>query len=345
MGEYYDGTKLLSLKDINGNTPEIYMVTTNRTGGKTTYFNRLEVNRFLKRSDKFALLYRYKYEVDDCVDKFYKDINSLFFPEYDMTSKSKSNGMYRELYLNEKPCGYALALNSAKEIKTHSHLFSDVVSILFDEFQSETNNYCSDEVQKFISIHTSIARGQGKHVRYVPVYMLGNPITLLNPYYIKMGISSRLKQDTNFLRGAGWVLEQGFVESAKNAQEESGFMQAFADDRYVAYSSQGIYLNDNLSFIEKPSGKFKYLATISYMNNNYSIKEYAEQGIIYCDTSCDLQFPLRISATLSDHKLNQVMLRKNDMFIATLKYYFERGAMRFKDLSCKECIMNIISYR
>ena len=33
MGNYYDGTKLLSLTDINGNRPEIYMCTTNRTGG------------------------------------------------------------------------------------------------------------------------------------------------------------------------------------------------------------------------------------------------------------------------------------------------------------------------
>ena len=344
MGKYYDGTKLLSLKDINGNTPEIFMVTTNRTGGKTTYFNRLLVNRFIKKGEKFALLYRFNYEVDDCVDKFFKDINTLFFNEYHMTSKNMGGGIIKELFLNNKSCGYAIALNSAKEIKTHSHLLSDVESILFDEFQSETNHYCADEVTKFISIHTSIARGQGKQVRYVPVYMLANPVSLINPYYVKMGISHRLKTDTNFLRGDGWVLEQGYVESAKNAQEESGFMRAFAGDDYVAYSSQGIYLNDNVAFIDNPKGKFKYMATINYNGANYSIKEYAELGIIYCDTSCDLQFPLKISATLSDHKLNHVMLKKNDMFIATLKYYFERGAMRFKDLSCKECVMAIISY-
>ena len=34
--KYYDGTKLLSMKDLDGNKPEVYMVTTNRTGGKTT---------------------------------------------------------------------------------------------------------------------------------------------------------------------------------------------------------------------------------------------------------------------------------------------------------------------
>ena len=37
MGKYYDGTKLLSLQDINGNKPEIYMCTSNRSAGKTTF--------------------------------------------------------------------------------------------------------------------------------------------------------------------------------------------------------------------------------------------------------------------------------------------------------------------
>lgn len=341
--KYYDGTKLLSLMDSNGKKPEIYIVTTNRTGGKTTYFGRLLVNRFKKNGHKFCLVYRFSYEVDDCVDKFFKDINILFFKEDIMTSEKGGNGVYRKLFLNGVNCGYAIALNSADQIKKHSHLFSDVHSMLFDEFQSETNNYCSDEVKKLISVHTSIARGRGEQVRYVPIYMLSNPVTLINPYYTELGISTRLKKDTNFLRGDGWVLEQGYVESADLAQSESGFMRAFSSSSYVAYASQGVYLNDNETFIEKPVGKFKYLATIFYMGKSYSIKEYAELGIVYCDTSVDLQFPLKISATLDDHSINHVILKRNDIFISMLRYYFERGSMRFRDLNCKECVINLIS--
>lgn len=44
MNKYYDGTRLLSMLDANGNKPEIYICTTNRTGGKTTYFGRLLIN-------------------------------------------------------------------------------------------------------------------------------------------------------------------------------------------------------------------------------------------------------------------------------------------------------------
>ena len=344
MGEYYDGTKLLSMKDINGNTPEIFMCTTNRTGGKTTYFNRLCSNRFFDKGEKFAILYRYNYELDDCADKFYKDIKTLFFKNTNMTSKRHAKGLFHELFIDEQPCGYALSLNNADGIKKYSHMFSDVKRMIFDEFQSETNHYCTDEIRKFISIHTSIARGQGEQNRYVPVYMLSNPVSIINPYYTQLGISCRLDDKTRFLRGDGFVLEQGFVESASNAQKESGFNRAFSSNSYIAYSTECVYLNDNQAFVEKPDGVSRYLATIRYNGCDYAIKEYKEQGILYCDDKADRTFPMRISVTTDDHNINYVMLKNNDIFIANLRYFFEHGAFRFKDLKSKEALMKCISY-
>ena len=344
MNKYYDGTKLLSMLDINGNKPEIYMVTTNRTGGKTTYFSRLLVNRFLKRGEKFALIYRYNYELDEIADKFFKDIGSLFFRGYDMTSKRRASGIFHELFLNEEPCGYAFSLNNADALKRYSHLFSDVQQMMFDEFQSETNHYCTDEIKKFLSVHTSVARGQGKQIRYVPVYMCGNTVSIINPYYTAMGISARLKEDTNFLRGNGFVLEQGFIDTASIAQKQSGFNKAFSSDKYVAYSSQGVYLNDSKAFIDKPSGRGRYVFTLKYKDRMYGIKEYADYGIIFCDDKPDKSCPIKITVTTDDHNINYVMLKKNDLILTNLRFYFERGCLRFKDMMCKEAVLASLSY-
>ena len=38
------------------------------------------------------------------------------------------------------------------------------------------------------------------------------------------------------------------------------------------------------------------------------------------------------------------MLKNNDMFITNLRYFFEHGAFRFKDLKCKEALLKCISY-
>ena len=344
MPKYYDGTKLLSMLDINGNKPEIYMCTTNRTGGKTTYFGRLCINRFLDKGEKFGLISRYNYELDDIVDKFYKDIGSLFFPSYAMTSKRRAKGTFQELFLNDKSCGYALSLNNADQIKKYSHLFSDIQRMIFDEFQSETNHYAENETKKFISIHTSIARGQGEQVRYVPVYMLSNPVSIINPYYVEMGISGRLKDDTKFLRGDGFVLEQGYIESASTEQKNSGFNRAFSKNSYVAYSSECVYLNDNKAFVEKPVGKSKYLCTLRYKGSDFALREYAENGLIYCDDKADSSFLTKISVTTDDHNINYVMLKRNDFFLSNLRYFFEHGCFRFKDMRCKEAVLSALSY-
>lgn len=344
MSKYYDGTKLLSMLDINGNKPEIYMCTTNRTGGKTTYFGRLCINRFLDKNEKFGLIYRYNYELDDIADKFYKDLGSLFFPSYTMTSKRRAKGTFQEMFLNEKSCGYALSLNNADQIKKYSHLFSDIQRMIFDEFQSETNHYCDNETKKFISIHTSIARGQGEQVRYVPVYMLSNPVSIINPYYVEMGISGRLKDDTKFLRGDGFVLEQGYIESASIEQKNSGFNRAFSKNSYTAYSSECIYLNDNKAFVEKPAGKSKYLCTLRYKGSDFALREYTESGLIYCDDKADSSFLTRISVTTDDHNINYVMLKRNDFFLSNLRYFFEHGCFRFKDMRCKEAVLSALSY-
>ena len=341
---YYDGTKLLSLKDINGKTPEVFMCTSNRSAGKTTYFNRLVVNRFIKRGAKFALLYRFNYELDGCDEKFFKDIKELFFPEYDMTAAKKMKGIYQELYLNEEPCGYAFSINSADQLKRNSHLFSDIDNIIFDEFQSEQNHYCDKEVEKFISIHNSIARGRSKQSRYVPVYMISNPVTILNPYYVAMDISTRLQKDTHFLRGDGFVLEQGYNATAAKALKTSAFNRAFGSSDYIAYSAEGVYLQDDLSFVDTPTGRGKYVATIRYAGIDYGVREYPELGIVYCDKSVDYQYPLKITVDTADHKLNYVMVSSNFILIQKLRYYFEHGCMRFKDLQAKEAILKALSF-
>ena len=351
LAQYYDGTKLLSLKDINGEQPEIYACTTNRSGGKTTWFNKHCVNKYLKGAGKFGLIYRFNYELDNVADKFFKDIGHLFFPDYYMKSDRRANGIYHELTLYKGdtdkvglPCGYAITLNSADQIKKCSHFFSDINRMVFDEFQSETNHYCSDEITKLLSVHKSVARGAGQQRRYVPVFMLSNPVSIINPYYVEWNIAARLREDTKFLRGDGFVLEQGWVEGAANAQEGFGFERAFARNKYTMYSNQGVYLNDNKAFIERPTGRSRYIVTLKYNGTEFAIREFADDGIIYCDDRPDKTFTSKICVTTEDHNVNYVMLKRNEMFLANMRYFFDNGCFRFKDLRCKEAVLKALSY-
>ena len=351
MAKYYDGTKLLNLLDINKEKPEIFISTSNRSAGKTTFFGKYLVDGFLKKGEKFILLYRYSYELTDIADKFFSDIRNLFFPEYVMTQKMQEKDTFASLRLHkvdseeEIECGYALSLNKADNIKKCSHLLSDACVMLFDEFQSESNQYTSNEIQKFHSIHTSLARGNGKQVKYLPVIMISNFVSLLNPYYTALRISGRLQENTNYLRGEGWVLEQGFNETASKAQKESAFNRAFGDTAYNKFSSEKFYLNDNNTFIKKMPSKGKYLFSFVSDGKWYGVRWLPEQGFLYVNKSPDLTHPLKYACEVSDMTSDTILFTPTDAKLMQLRFRFEQGGFRFADLESKGATFVLLSYR
>lgn len=344
MGDYYDGTKLLSMSDINGEQPEIYLTTGNRSIGKTTWFNRYCVKDFLKRHKKFCLVYRWNYELSDCSDKFFKDIQRLFFPTHEITEKRRANNIFVELFLDGQSCGYCVTLNNADALKKFSHLLCDVDKMVFDEFQSENTHYCPNELNKLLSIHTSIARGNGEQVRRVPLYMLSNTVSIINPYFLSLGISDRLKNDTKYLKGDGFVLEQSFIEEVANAQLNSAFNRAFKNENYVAYASQNVYLNDDDAFIDKPTGSSSYVCTIKQNDNEYAIRMYYDNDLYYMDKKIDDDYKVKLAFNAQSHEDRYIMVGTSSPYALMLKSIFERGRLRFKNQECKHAFFEMFKY-
>lgn len=343
--DYYDGTKLLSLMDINGKKPEIYICDGNRTAGKTTFFNRWFVKKYINTGEQFMLVYRYNYELAAVAESFFGDIGGLFFPGYNMTMDSIARGSIKILKLNDKVCGYAVYLNNVDIVKKNSHLFNKVKRMLFDEFQSESGNYCKDEVDKIFSLHTSVARGQGEQVRYVPLYMLSNSVSIINPYYLALDIHKRLKDDTKFLRGDGWVLEHCFNEGARDAQLSSAFNRAFMSSKYAEYAAENVYLNDSKVFIAEMRGDNRYLLTFRSNGKDFSVRDYNESNVIYCDQRPDLTYPIRIVRDVSSHKEGYTMINNGVGMVMLLRQAFSDGLVRFKDQECKTAFMDLLAIK
>lgn len=342
MDKYYNGGKLLNMTDLNGNKPEIFIVAGNRSAGKTTYFSRKIVRDFINDGKQFILLYRYNYQTENCESSFFGNLQT-FFPDQFMTAKNRMRGAYRELFLNKKTCGYAIALNKSDVIKTISSMFYNVEQILFDEFQTE-GSYCDNEISKFISVHMSVARGHGKQSRYVPVYMCSNFSSLLNPYYATLGISERLRTDTKFMRGNGWAIEINKNKHAIDEQTNSIFMSAFKDALYYKHAIDNMYMNDNVKFIENISGNNNYLCTIKYNGELFSLREYHSPHVLYVSNSIDPQNPRRISVTDDDLEQNYVMKQQYSYLVTLCRNFYQWGLVRFQNLNSKNAFIKFASY-
>lgn len=342
MGDFYNGAKLLSLTDLDGEIPEIYLCVGNRTAGKTFFYKRMLVRRFLKQGKKFGVLVRFNYEMDGIAESFFKDIKEVSFPDRDMTSVTVGKGLYNELYLDGEHCGYCISLNSADTIKKYSSRFVDIDALFFDEFQSEVGKYCPDEITKFQSVHISVARGGGKHVRYVPVYMCSNTVSVINPYYTVLDITKRLTPDTKFLRGNGWVLEQTFNVNASTAIAESGFGKAFKDTVYMKYSGNNSYLLDNENMIEKLKLKGRMMFIMVDGEDKYGVWNIVSEGLIYVTTKYDPKWRTIISFRTKDHDANRVLLRTTNSIMKVMKTAYEGAQVRFENQNCKNSFLDMV---
>lgn len=333
--KHYDGTKLLSMKDLDGNKPEFYMVTSNRSDGKTTYFERWLTKRFKEHKEQFMNVVRFKDQLSNISKTFFSGIQDLFFPDDIMTHKVKDNGLYAELYLNDELCGYAVALNTQSKLKTNSSLFNNIKRIWMDEYQT-LDRYCTDEVRKIIDLHYTVARGKGESYRYVPIFLTGNHLDFFNPYNVELGICGRLKADTHFLRGHGWILEQNINQSVLEARQLSGLTKAFQSNAHIARDA---YLYDELVIMEKPKGMARYLMTIKYQGKEYGLFDYGYCA--YFTTATDESFKVRAAVLPDDIDDMTPHINFYQFYSSYISKMLRAGLFRFKNAECKKICFDI----
>lgn len=324
---YYNGDRLLNMLDLQAARPEIYISTSNRSAGKTTFFNGFAVHDFIANGNKFVLLYRNKYETESASESFFKEIGTIFFRGLSMVQETLVKNVCYRLLIGETAdidnpddtfcgtcCGYVISLSAAEQIKRCSHLMSDATKIIFDEFQSEKGIYLKNEISLLMSIHDSLARGNGEQAKYLPLYLIGNLIDIYNPYYESLGITQRLTPDCNYMRGDGWVLEQGFNSAASEAHEKSAFHRAFASESYTSTSKAKEYLIKDSQFIDKNiPNRGLYIATIRFNSVDYAIRYVEEYNIYYISTKIDPSKKIKFAATENDICANASFFRKHTL--------------------------------
>lgn len=313
--EFYTGDGLLKKKDINGKKPRFYMSVGGRSTGKTTFWNGFLLKQFINNKEQFVLFYRYKYEIDNIAKRFFGAVD-FQFPDYEMTDKNTENLGFTYLFLNKKLCGYAIAINSADNIKKYSNIFKKVKWILFDEFIPETTPYCPKELKKFLSLYISIARGEGKALREdVTFIMLANLSTMDNLYFRKFKII-RTHENTRYQRCNGVVVE--FVEN-KQIQEiqQNDIVVQLLDDGYIS----GLKTNDNFANVEKRKiGK----PVFNFYVDNEIIGVYNNEDCLYISEKTNNKEIYKYFRNEDcDYKYSQVVKNSFQEMLDTNKVVFE----------------------
>lgn len=329
--DYYSGRNLLTMKDLNGNDPEIFVSQTLRSFGKTTFYNVMLWEGWIKFKHVFGIQMRHKYEIKGAEDVFISTIQPFYSEKIELETKKYQDGGVVGLFHKGEICGFVFAVRGANSVKKMSNLISSIDHYLTDELIPEDEVYVPGEIAKFKSIHTSIARAPGQQVKKVNVYLLTNRVSYLNPYYIELGITERIKENTRKMRGNNWVFENGLNDKLALKHRESGFNNAFEDDSDLRYITGELAMKSlEMIDIGKMKGDKKYCLTIMYDGEKFGL--YRIGQLYYLSKSYDRNF-LRVHGVTVEDAIMGGTVQCDVKFYRNL---FNYGFFRFENAKCKK---------
>lgn len=160
-----------------------------RSNGKSYSVKEHVLKNYKKTGGKFVYLRRYQIEVKPSyIDGYFRDAPvSQIFDDYE-TITSYRGGIYLTHYDEELGrdvrgdlIGYSGFLSNESHYKSQN--YNDVTDIIFEEFIT-ADGYLYDEVNKLLSYVSTVARR-----RKIRVWLIGNTISRLCPYYSEFGLS------------------------------------------------------------------------------------------------------------------------------------------------------------
>lgn len=350
LERFYNPKKLLMMKDRARSLPEIFISISNRGAGKTYGFGQFLLATYFLGYGRFGLLCRTQSELGHVAEGVLGKVVIDHYPEYSLVEHVMQKGTYSTIELLHKNeqgdieailIGYVLPLNASDKIKKISSTFVSITCMFFDEFQAV--QYQPEETEKFVNIHFSVARGSEDGVRFVPVILASNSLTIENPYFTMFGIQNKIQANTHFYRGDGLVLERFVNFFVAEKQKQSAFNRACKNSKIIASNIDNAWLNDNYACVAKPTkdwGFSRYAATLKDGDKLYALRVFDDIGYWYIDRKVDANCK-NIWALSVDGVENTPLLKTGNLFV-NLRYKFLSGQVRFSDLSVKNIMYQIL---
>lgn len=207
---------------------------------------------------------------------------------------------------------------------------------MLDEFISENNKYCPDELNKLQSIIWSIVRDRDNCM----FIGCANAVSVINPLFCAFGIDKLIKPHTKVLTGDGWILQ--VVKDAPVAQEMKlkNYAIAFKNTDYVEYATS-VEFTDNKAFICDFKCRGKHYFTLLKSGKYYSVDFISD--IVYIRDGGNKNDKLLIAIDKEEHT-EHTLYNRNGFIIDRMRTLYNMGLVRFQSLQAKHAFFDLIRY-
>lgn len=325
---YYDLNKILSYNSF------LNVIIGERGSGKTYSTSKFVTKKFITNSDEFVYIRRYKSDLKKSIPKFFTAlINNNEFPDHTLSYKGDN------FIIDDKVAGYAITLTMAQSLKSTN--FPNVKYIIFDEFILENDghrHYLQNEVEVFLGLVETIAR-----MRDVKIFLLGNTVTITNPYFIFFDISLPYNSEIRTYKDGLILVNYMKNEEYRKAKHESKLGRLTEGTNYSAYAIDNSFRLDNKDFIEKKTGSSRCAFAFKYKDYIFGVWFDYDVGKIFVsyDYTEGVQY---LACTLDDHKPNTMLLNVAKQYTAfkTFIQNYKLGNVYYENIKIKNLVHEFI---
>lgn len=325
---YYDLSKILSYNAF------LNFLIGERGVGKTYSTSKFVTKKFITSGDEFVYIRRYKSDLKKSIPKFF---NSLINNNEFEGHKLRTSGEL--FYIDEKVAGYGMTLTMAQSLKSSN--FPKVKYIIFDEFIIENDghkHYLQNEVEVFLGLVETIAR-----MRDIKIFLLGNAVTVTNPYFIFFDINMPYNSDIKTYKEGLILVQYMKNEEYRKAKHESKLGKLVEGTEYSKYAIDNSYRLDNKDFIEKKSGTSRCSFAFQYKDSKFGVWFDFNVGKIFIsqDYIEGVQF---FACTLEDHRPNTMLINsaKNYSAFKTFIQNYKLGNVYYESQKIKSQVREFI---
>lgn len=302
--------------------------------GKSYGIKDYVLNRFKKKGKQFIYLRRYDTELRKSLkdNEFFKDIASD--PKYVNDTFDVRGDKF---IMNGNVCGYAIPLSKASIFK--SVPFPNVDIIIYDEFliDNSTYHYIQDEPEKLLDFMETVGR-----LRNIKVFLLGNSISLINPYFDYFNISLPYNSDIKTFKNGLILINYIKNEVYREVKRESNFGKLIDGTKYGSYAIDNQFLKDNNNFVKKKNPKAKFFFNLILNGHTYGVWMDYNSNDMFISKHTNNNHPVSITFNYADHSENTIMLKSRSVFFQNLVKHYENACLYFETLQIKADVTRLI---
>lgn len=340
--EWYNPNEILSHDSL------FNFVVSPRGNGKTYGFKKRGIKKGIesKGEKQFMYVRRYKEELEDSKNTFFDDIQKEF-PNVKFEIKGKKG------YADGVCIVHFMALSTSLKKKSVSYAFVD--TIIYDEFLIDKAQirYLPREVDTFMNLYETVARmreiSEGIVVKAI---LLGNAITIVNPYFTYFNVPFRVNMEKRFTKCQNNEVIVDYCKSHNYSKmkAQTRFGRLIEGTEFGNFSTNNEFMLDNDNFIEKKRPKdLRYICSLAINNQEVGvwkkINPLVSEDILYIDDRIDKTSNRRFALTKDDMSIDYFMIQKgrNNVIIKSIINYFDFGKLRFKNQKIKNIAYEILS--